>query len=1831
MAVPDELQPIVLVIDDTQAQATIDRSNRAYEDYRARSVRANEQIGNSWQKQAEQAESASNRNRSTYERLFSDVERLARSTASVTQTVLSSVAKVGAAGIELVGVFRLAQLALSRTGEEAGVLKRTFESVRDTVRSVEVGSAGFRAGVGAAIDVASVIALAQATEKIAEITYQRGAQIQAQAVEAAKSHLSYENVATLNFAAQRAGVSPDFFDAAAKAAGGVDQLAQKMRDLGEVRDPVQRTAEAFKAFGDNAEQMLPFLNERLAENVQRVQEWGLVLDKVDRENISQFKRDIDSLKQSFVGLGDEVKAWSESVGTYFAKAFASIYGTLREGATLAPTVISTLSGLVGKMTGAPQIAFAEEPFDVAAAAARIRERAGVQPQSEVDLVDALRKNAPAGTKQFLAARGDQEDVLRSRAADLQKRLFVEDATSPQFGQLKPAATFPGGYSGQALALQQYVSANNRIDQIEREKKAQAELEAAQKAVAAQLQAAQLAELQGADRLRAEREIALQQYGKTKELISDINKEFDIRFRIEGARILKQDQSDRATRAQAEAARQDEQLRARTQYTVGAVLETGRIREQGAERRGQLDLQEAAAQRTTNLLALEAQTTPPPASGDRQSMRQYQEQLLADKVTLEARKVDIEKTYLEKARDLELNGLQAAYDKELGGARVLVDAKLISDRAYADRKAALDANLETERRALILRTDTEINDARVRAAIEANRLIQEDTKRLAEEQQRELESIARPAENLLHTLFTNPRGFGAQFSDTIKNALLKPIEEGLANVTARALRATIYGQTGEGGIAGNFRNLFGEQGRDQLSATNLNTSAMAALRTALVGLTAVMTAAGGQRQVPYAPSPLPQQLTGQPALTSLLSQIPHFQEGGIVDRPTVALIGEAGKEAVVPMTGNWLDALKRAIGYKGQGQWQTGPMSEGQGPLGAAAAIARSPAGLLAESFGARGLVNTIHEPQWREAERLAKQVYHRQIDRREAEHIVDIAKREFEGHVSVAIRSPEVRESLGMWQPPPQQHYQQGGIVQQTGPAIVHAGEAVLPSWLTDALRSAADNRAPGGNIAGGLIAALEGTTKAVQSLAAVMKPTAPQAASLEPRNLVTRAGGFPVNFAPTDLDDGGKSYGDFDPKTNQITVYRDSLQGGHSSNLTQILKHETVHALLKGRSPQQMDDIAGTLPGQFFDRATAGIEDAYGYRAAGAFEEVIPRLVSGESLDAMGINDKQRQGLLQQLYTGLRAHGDSGLASQFQQLSSAGDVSDLVTTGKMHDLAPLSQPGNAYSDVAANTAAIRTLTGVIAAAAGGSGRMPSLASYSSFDQIPMFPSTLPASLSLPSGPAAAAAPLSLPIAGPAAVPIHGGFAGPVAENISAAPVIGSITAPAIPPALPDLSVLGPAYSGIGGGQTISTSQPATYGGAVSGTPQTGTYPAQTPSLFSRIFGSIGGGGGGSPLGFISRIVGGPGGTSGFAGPVGGIQYNPITGGYSQSGPFDENPNSTFGFPGQSGGGLGGSLGLPSFGNFKSFLGIGTADRGGLPGVDGAPGTDLGFGTSFSSVAGSAGAGMAGMFLAKQGLMGSGAGTGMGVLEGTAGGALIGMQYGGPIGAAVGAAVGLGIGLGEMFAGVEPQWKEAERLAKQIYHVTIQQSTGQQIADVANQKYGGHVSVAIRDPQIRQMLELYSFATGQGQHFPQSATTPRPASLVESGGQLYQQATYHYGNAYTFASNLPTFGGITTGTYPNPGGAPASPQAVAGGSAAPVSAAAVIGSGPSGAAGGSGNLPSSIRFQFDGAATTALLRGEVAEVATPDYVQDQFSDAMNGSMGRQQTSALLQQSGLIIS
>ncbi len=305
-------------------------------------------------------------------------------------------------------------------------------------------------------------------------------------------------------------------------------------------------------------------------------------------------------------------------------------------------------------------------------------------------------------------------------------------------------------------------------------------------------------------------------------------------------------------------------------------------------------------------------------------------------------------------------------------------------------------------------------------------------------------------------------------------------------------------------------------------------------------------------------------------------------------------------------------------------------------------------------------------------------------------------------------------------------------------------------------------------------------------------------------------------------------------------------------------------------------------------------------------------------------------------------------------------------------------------------------------------------------------------------------------------------------------------------------------------------------------------------------------------------IPGAPGGTVGFSGPV-----------------------SMGGSPGgvaRTGGAWGANLAgfLPQL---KSFLGIGGSVQLG-PGMA-TTWQAATLGQKLSSIGHSSAALLGGAILAIEGLRRGGV---SGLAMTTAGGALIGFKFGGPIGAAIGASIGAVAGIVRLF--IKGATEKAREKIKAIYGVDISdKAILRQIVETAKQGFGGNLDVAIRSPQIRDLIELYAMATGQS--IAGLPPTVRPVSLAQQGGSLYQQPGFSNG------SPLPSLGGLPINGLDR------------------ISAGTPQNAGP-------------IVIQLDGEATTALLRGEAVQAIAenPRVVQGATMTATRANAGRRELIAL---------
>jgi hypothetical protein len=362
--------------------------------------------------------------------------------------------------------------------------------------------------------------------------------------------------------------------------------------------------------------------------------------------------------------------------------------------------------------------------------------------------------------------------------------------------------------------------------------------------------------------------------------------------------------------------------------------------------------------------------------------------------------------------------------------------------------------------------------------------------------------------------------------------------------------------------------------------------------------------------------------------------------------------------------------------------------------------------------------------------------------------------------------------------------------------------------------------------------------------------------------------------------------------------------------------------------------------------------------------------------------------------------------------------------------------------------------------------------------------------------------------------------------------------------------------------------------------------------------------GGGLSLGGTSIPVGGGGSSvSASGGPD--LRDLPL---HSTSASAGFNPLGLL-FPGSSKGmgGVAGNIFKPGgltgmLGNLKNSV----YNSGGIIMGPGVGTTAAGIGGPLGTVAGvasSPAAGMAGLMLGINGVQRQGVG---GTIEAGLGGALAGFSLGsqigslgGPMGAAIGAGAGVLAGVISSVFFESPQ-KKAHDDIQQIYGVNVPQNSGtiKQVVQLAQSQFGGDIAVAVRSPSVRQLVMLYSEATGQ--KMPLSATTPYAGSLIEQGGKVYQQASYQDGQAHVYASNIPTLGGIAAGTYPTPYGPNTS--------------------------GGSGATYMSLNISGNDAAN--FMTGQFV---TPQFVTDQAMAAQYSSYGRTQQSANMQLPGLTVS
>jgi hypothetical protein len=223
------------------------------------------------------------------------------------------------------------------------------------------------------------------------------------------------------------------------------------------------------------------------------------------------------------------------------------------------------------------------------------------------------------------------------------------------------------------------------------------------------------------------------------------------------------------------------------------------------------------------------------------------------------------------------------------------------------------------------------------------------------------------------------------------------------------------------------------------------------------------------------------------------------------------------------------------------------------------------------------------------------------------------------------------------------------------------------------------------------------------------------------------------------------------------------------------------------------------------------------------------------------------------------------------------------------------------------------------------------------------------------------------------------------------------------------------------------------------------------------------------------------------------------------------------------------SVGMPMF---MSSLQGGGALRG-IEGVAGGALAGYGLASMFGAwgPAGAVAGAGAGLFAAgykQRGVGGLAMTTFGGFLAGVGIGTMIMPGIGTIVGAAIGAAVGLGVGVVNLFR--KSKDDQLRSLLRQTYGIDVPDANiRKQILDLADQKYGGDIRMAVFSTEVQDMMRLYAVSTGQS-----TAGLPRPmysATFAQSqAGGLQLQPVYS--NGYMVQN---PYSGTTTSQFQNSG------------------------------------------------------------------------------------------------
>jgi len=755
-----------------------------------------------------------------------------------------------------------------------------------------------------------------ALEATVKLINAQGKLIEQQSLIAAQSkNTSFEQVQALTFAGKQSNVDVKALMSAyeelagniseSKVTDALDRLGvsftnatgtaksseEVFRDIGaamaKIPDPVERARLAVALFGSEAAgKILPELNGRLSENLQRFEDWSLRLDGPTRSAVVHLRDEVKLLGDSFLGLADPVQAFLDKLEQGLVVQIALLQQATELEAKRNREQGRTPSNFGGEnlTPAAPEVPSEAEirrQFE-AAVGAKSGQLFGPQ-NSPADIFGSAARTAATSYANSI-------EGVRAKIQDLEKQQHLYNQAITAGGPL--AASVATALSGVTT-------------EVER-----------QRAVLKDLELVEAHRLEMAEKMR------------------QLNAEG------QGFYVLGQGRSSSIVTAQDIA----------TTNPTRSIPSFFRSGNPATTRQGMIsaerDLPEGLDVNTGAFISPSSSRPTPEYDTERQQA--FGAGLLArDRQAADFRLASLR---LESDATERLIELRTGPNGELRAAYQIADVR----QQAIEKEMALTGDVNR------YREDSLRNEIELRL-------------RIAEIERQRMESIRGTTQDLLHTLFTEPSNFGSRFATTIRDAALKPIETGLANIATQKLYPAIFGGDGAGGINGLLGGIFGKQSNPLQVATDANTAATLANTAALQGFT-LGTAGGGlfgggnlgggvfsfggltdQLGLPVA---------GIPSIGPLISQRSAGGFTGLTGLPGIAgLLGIRDRSVNIP--GLPTNTLSNLIGTGIQIAGGTGELISGlsqggaRGDLTAAGGAAATAGGLLALLGGSMALAGPI--------------------------------------------------------------------------------------------------------------------------------------------------------------------------------------------------------------------------------------------------------------------------------------------------------------------------------------------------------------------------------------------------------------------------------------------------------------------------------------------------------------------------------------------------------------------------------------------------------------------------------------------------------------------------------------------------------------------------------------------------------------------------------------------------------------------------------------------------------------------------------------------------------